>query len=1687
MSRSPGNRGNDREVDVAFGESGDMERINMFCSVNNPEGIYAIVRAATNVRYLDIRGNKLGIDMGRKLLASIKNPLQLQSMNGMNLAAIRENKMKRLNLVSLKSTNDGLFGIEVCGALFLAKFLAVNTSLEGIKFQNNHVGKEGTLEICRAILNNEQSNISSVNHMGIRRTPGKKEEFKGFDLKELRQNKVSLAVDLSDTNLADEDLIFLMEVLEKYDCVRSLDLSYNVIHEDGFAAILQYLSRTKTLSNLNLAMAPLTTDHLAALAKGIQQNKTLRSINFHIGSAVGVHNKQKQVIHDIAQVLIQHPTLSAFGEAPIQLDKIKNNQMTGYNPFEMKKLVKYRNDIAMCLWLIALCKPKSFTSLTYNNNRRPKRVSYPEQDPYPDVVDFVESYWPPIASICLNLKDTLKVVDIGIPDKLLDAVELMRYLQGSTSLEQLHLRGFAGTEITNVPQEWNGLGGLPSYLTSILDKRLKHWQVINGFVEKTPTLKAFNHVRVGDYKNPKSAERAMLLLAETVVDCVITVDKSSSPTTLKIALGRRADLSFIFHATRLVTESPYRIELNYLPDLVYGHNKVIAKRNEWTQMAYQQHDLVKFLAENSTYIHVIALKHGFTIPEMFDTLIERANIRELSIDAIEKVLPKLVKAVQNGTKCKLERLTVTRYWNTNRAVLKKFHQLGNPAGKGDSHSEYDLLKQLQQSLTELAGFKEIITPGGKFGVAQLKKSTLDQFAQQFSGVLVKYPPVAGVYTPNILLEFVFDPKNSKFPERGYRRMGMMLPLAPAHRGIRVLNLANCKIKDEIRSTARSDEFADSSRPLWEGKMVNYRPFETGPFKDQEHDYMTYKRFHWNPDVRIGSRDAEIFLKTQGFVVEKDMLRLIIVALLKSPALTDLDLRGNGFTHEDAQILLDELEKNKTLKTLNAIPLSSSGAAKLEHLQLDGTNVGPITPQMKESKGQEKAYGQDTCKYSTVEMSDGDGLIFSSLVTSKNFPKLHHLSILKHRIPDIALAHICDTIASVPGLDTLDLTKIYVSNRGSNMLLQVICKRAENIRSLNGLPLSVLAADTHVSKTNSVQASKAIDWNEYTLAVATKLKLWGALKISDKGGYMEVDKRGLTDVGLRGISGKMKFDFQTPDSMSSVRSAPILKLDLSGNRNITDAAVADLCRNLLQPTTVPSLQYLDLRYCQKLRSRSAYELYGLLHPKGRPATSVGTNKLQVINGVNIDTLAQSAKAGKAAPPFVIRLSSGNVKESLTLSESDCHFFAHVLHLFSNVPLCHVHIELSRGQRIDSWQGETVIDSITSDSSFPAPKEESTDHVQKQIDAANRLFACIPVSTRAQFSAIPRIPLRVHHDSSIGDVLVAPHHSAATMASSGGHFGHMVAAFLKRKETQAKQFNIQIAGPKKPYYVNNINQQRVHDCFRTLYGVDDVELTHEDVLNRKDSVQLSKVDFGSLFSSCTSIDLQHLWFSPIDHMQSFTKASNISALTHLNLPWNNFGDAGLRQLCQQLVASNSLIAHMNLLHNNISDAGVRHLCGAMRHLPKLTSLDLAHNFIGESGGIVLAEALGGVDLTNNEEDRDLPEIRLLSLNVEGNKIRDRGGMRIAEFVTVNKHLQFLNLRDNEIGFTHDEAIAALVYCVTDNAVLSVTDIRDNFQKKRGSRYEKSKPPHGLMQGLLQEVQLRNFDENEAYQGVFIRRKR
>ena len=38
--------------------------------------------------------------------------------------------------------------------------------------------------------------------------------------------------------------------------------------------------------------------------------------------------------------------------------------------------------------------------------------------------------------------------------------------------------------------------------------------------------------------------------------------------------------------------------------------------------------------------------------------------------------------------------------------------------------------------------------------------------------------------------------------------------------------------------------------------------------------------------------------------------------------------------------------------------------------------------------------------------------------------------------------------------------------------------------VSGLPLSVLAADTNVSKTNSVQASKAVDWNEYTLALGS---------------------------------------------------------------------------------------------------------------------------------------------------------------------------------------------------------------------------------------------------------------------------------------------------------------------------------------------------------------------------------------------------------------------------------------------------------------------------------------------------------------------------------------------------------------------------------------------------------------------------
>eukprot|EP00397_Hematodinium_sp_SG-2012_P000310 GEMP01000310.1.p1 GENE.GEMP01000310.1~~GEMP01000310.1.p1 ORF type:complete len:1691 (+),score=330.69 GEMP01000310.1:326-5398(+) len=1677
-------------LDMAFGEAPEsMESINMFCSKTQQDAVFSIILSANNLKHLEIRGNGLNADFGWKLIKAMKNSyLSLRTMNGMNVGALKDNKLRHLNLVGFKSGN-GIFGIEVCGAIFLAHFLMINRSLESLKFQNNNVEREGAKALSQAILTNAGSTIRSVNHMGQRLNTEK-----GIDFTQFRQSNIR-SIDLSYCNVTDEDLIFLIEWLEKYDCVQHLDLSHNMIRDEGIYKLQRYLGTTKRLRSFNIAMAPLDTGHIAMFTKALHENKTLEAVNFHIGRACGVESDKQQVLHDLAMVITHHPTIREYGESPVRVDKIKGNQLANHDPFAQRRVTKYRNDIAMSLWFIAMCKPTSFTNLIYNTNRRP-------DGGYPDVVDFVPFYWPPISSICLQMKDTLQIVDLGIPEGMRDVVSVMKYLAGSATLQKFYLRGYAGAHFTNVPAEWADNGRLPQYLIGLLGKRTMHWQALNSFISSTPNLAIFNNVPVGSYK-ADSAERAMLLLLETVLDASVILTKGNQ-TQLNILLGPRADLPFVLNATRVVDRAPYRLNINYSPDLVYKRDRVVAQRNDWKQMAFQQHDLATFLMQAGTgkddmpvFVHHVRLGHPFVIPVLVESLQVSSNLREFTIDAIEKVLPNLVKGLHTGGKnVKLERIELKRYWHTRRRALKKFHELGAPSVSGvkkEAYSEHDLLRALQGLLTNLSEFQGIVTPSGKWDKSNMAKCSLEEFGQKMSGVLVQYPPVAGVYSPNVMVEFVFDPKYSKFPPRGYRRLGMMLPLAPAHRNIRYLNLSNCMIKQEIRNTARSDEFADSSRPLWEGKMVNYRPHLFGPFEDKPMDYSTYKRFHWHPDIRLGSSSSEKFLKGQGFVVEKDLLRLIIVTLLKSPALVTLDMRGNGFDKEDVMIVINQLENNKYLKTLNGIPVVAQEASKVSKLEFDGTGVPVITHQMRETNSEDKAYGQDTCKFATVEMDEGDGFLFASLVTPSNFSKLRHLSITKHRIPDSALTYLCDAIAALPNLDSLDLQRIYVSNRGANMLLSVICQRAQSLKSLNGLPVNLLKQETGGKSGSYVTTGNPILWNEYTMGAASRLKLWSALRLSDEGQVMEVDNRGMTDVGLRGIAGKFKFDSMTADSIGSVRTASIVKLDLSDNKQITDAAMADLCRNLLQPTNSPSLVYLDTRYCPKLRARTAFELYYLLHPKSRPTKTLGTQKLQVVNGMDIKLLHESVRDGKPAPPFVVRLYAGSRKGSPSISESDAHFFAHVLHMFPNVSHCHVHVEITRFKKVHAWQGDTQAGEVDMDSPFRPPMEDPVDEVQKQIDSSKKFFESCPVSTRTQFSCIPRIPVRMPPTSLKGDVIVPMVSGARATAEAGGHFGQMIAWLMKKKEIRQRHLGMKVPPKKKPYYVNNINAQRMHNCFRTLYGVDDVELFHDDVYNprnRKHRVTLKKVDFSPLFSICSSIDIQHLWFSPIDHLDQLGKSAGsltIGLLTHLNFQYSNFGDPGLRQLCSLLVDSSAHVIHLGLAYNNISDAGVRHLCSALPHLAKISSLDLSHNFIAESGGIALADTLGGYELTKKETGWGEEDIKLLSLDMEGNKIRDKGAMRFAEFITTNKYLQFLNLKDNEIGFVHDEAIAALVYCVTDNSILSVLDVRENFRKKRAGRYEKTRPPQGLMQGLFQEVSVTDFDENEVYQGVFIRRKR
>lgn len=120
-------------LDLSFGDTPmEFQKVNFLGSRLQQAAIYSLVLSVNQITYLDVRGNNLDAAFGWRLIKSMKKKyLQLEYCNGIDLRGMKANEQKTLDLCSITGHN-GIWGIEVVGAIFLAHFLRYSAILSGI-------------------------------------------------------------------------------------------------------------------------------------------------------------------------------------------------------------------------------------------------------------------------------------------------------------------------------------------------------------------------------------------------------------------------------------------------------------------------------------------------------------------------------------------------------------------------------------------------------------------------------------------------------------------------------------------------------------------------------------------------------------------------------------------------------------------------------------------------------------------------------------------------------------------------------------------------------------------------------------------------------------------------------------------------------------------------------------------------------------------------------------------------------------------------------------------------------------------------------------------------------------------------------------------------------------------------------------------------------------------------------------------------------------------------------------------------------------------------------------------------------------------------------------------------------------------------------------------------------------------
>lgn len=1701
--------------------------------------IESLVLSVDNITHLDLRGNRLNAAFGWKLIKAMKKKyLNLEFCNGIPLRALRMNSIEVLDLspcashigmpwpeeskeAAMEFANRGMYGIEVVGAIFLAHFLRLNTSLTTFNFRLNHVEKDGAKALAQSLLGNAQTVLQTVNTMG----PTKMKP--GIDFGHFKTGHLT-TVDLSKRGLDDDDFVFLEEWLRRYDCVTDLNLSWNFMSRDGIRKLTRHIKESKVLTKLNCVGLPVTLEGSALLARAVVENHTLRQVALPLGHCHDTTERQ-QMIQQFGMGLASHPTLHSFACTRTPNLEYANLNDARENKIKDKAFPPERSggwprtQMAVFMWFISALKP-DLERLTLGGNGKPK-VEYPKevcQGANPDLI-------PATLGVLHDAGHRLQQVSIALPLGYASrSMELMRVLTVCGSMRSLKLLGFASASMkeSQLPPEWNSFGSAPRWLfEDRLQRKRTHWQALHGLLAALPHLEQFNDLALGGSSMRESPELTCLLLMQCLegIATDLADGVGGSEALLKANLQADADVDAFCDVLRILSRTPLLIDLNFSD-----------KRMETVKA--QQAKLLPHLSGHGDgvprFTHSIALRNNVTSEALLQGVDCHAPLREFGFENISAILPALFTAMCGREKpLPVERIRVEPKWVTSRFARKRF--------KKKQHSWLD---GIQAAMIRSDRFIELVSAGTRISRKDIERLSPKEFADALTGVELEEPfpvEVEKLHPPH--MQYLCFPSRRAYlnpPEDPTQNLYVPLPLDEETRNdlqLQKISFVMCNLRQQLQLQARPDEWPDSSKPLWCGKHSQRRFLRPGDehevldIHDLDEDTLPV-RFHWRSELRLGShlaceRIAQDLLPNEPSFADNFLHESLRSLLDEESTIQELDLRGNGLTREDVNLLLDLVSSHKSLVRLNQIPVLEEEAATCPTLIIDGNGLKESAKVSddasydgdEEEDPADEAYAKEVFQHEVIRMDEGDGYIFLQLVAPQSFPELREVTLRRLDIPqDSTLAHMTDALLQLRSVEVLRLSHLRLTSRGASLLLQAVAELAPRLTSLNGLPLARLVQiKDHPEGGSPLDLTDSIEWNDFTLGVMARLSLWQVANFSGAGGVpseLKLQGQSLTDVGLRGLCAMLRH-FAGQGALRSSGAVNLTKIDLSGNLQITDATVADLCHTLKTPHMGSALRgglrELNLRSCMRLKTRSAYELLNFMQHVREASREPGSagHTLRMVNGVDLEAL-QAATRGDprgrvAAPPMLLR-NLVEASKATCMTECDVQFFAGVMHHFQSIPYCHVHIviptsllkEDGGASTLDVWGRPAHQAGLpcSNDSPFPPPVpggrlQAVAAQLQAQVDATCRLFEACPALAELRISMIPAVPGCEEILKRAGHDVLVTSAGAGAGPSAMDCFG---ASKVKLQERAAKKRKAKVGSPgpaPKALYVNNINRQRLHCCFRTLYGKDDAELNHEDIMSDQTTVSLpSDVDVSNFFSVATSVDLQHLDLGP-SHITKLPELSEMPALTHVNLNYNHLGDVGVELLFRALVDAGSSIEHLSVSSNDIGDEGAAVIGASLGSLPRLTSLELCDNFIQERGSIAIAEAIAGANPAEEDADEVVSSVPLpvLSIDLKGNRSRELGARRWAEVICNHPDLKFLNLAQNELGCLTKEIFLDLVCGAVASSSLSVLDLQDNFPQGGFGSSEMGPPPHEVIEELLTELPSGEYDSAEVRKGVFIRRHR